>query len=315
MATSRNPWDVESMAGPAPHCTAGRWPERPVGRFASSIRTESSKHCAVAILGMPDDTGVRLNGGRPGAAQGPTAFRAALARYGVAEPAGFEWPLVYDAGDVTPAPGGDEAALQETHRRVTEAVHAIGKAGLFPVGIGGGHDLTFPFLRARTQEFPRFTVLSIDAHLDVRETAGSGMVFRRLIKDCGVERVSVFGLNPLVNSREHLQWFEKHGGKVLTKRAEAMDDAFNHPMVGAVTVDLDAIDASQAPGVSAPNPCGLSIADVAAVVHSGATSPAVVAMDFMELCPPHDEGGRTARLAAHLFLVMLRGLAIRWNRA
>jgi arginase family enzyme len=32
-------------------------------------------------------------------------------------------------------------------------------------------------------------------------------------------------------------------------------------------------------------------------------------MDFMELSPPHDAQGRTARLAAHLFLAFLAGFS------
>ncbi|MEO1129082.1 MAG: hypothetical protein AAFX05_05155, partial [Planctomycetota bacterium] len=50
--------------------------------MAEAIRTTSLEDAHVALLGLPDDLGVRLNGGRPGAAAGPTAFRAALARAG-----------------------------------------------------------------------------------------------------------------------------------------------------------------------------------------------------------------------------------------
>ena len=35
--------------------------------------------CRVALVGLPDDTGVELNNGRTGASKGPAAFRAALA--------------------------------------------------------------------------------------------------------------------------------------------------------------------------------------------------------------------------------------------
>ena len=86
-----------------PNTSAPPWPgDTPAGRFASTIRTDSSDGCTVALLGLPDDTGVRLNNGRTGAAGGPKAFRAALARYGVADSAGGYLPLVFDAGDVMP---------------------------------------------------------------------------------------------------------------------------------------------------------------------------------------------------------------------
>ena len=39
--------------------------------------------------------------------------------------------------------------------------------------------------------------------------------------------------------------------------------------------------------------------------------PRVVCFDLMELCPAHDVGGRTARVACHLFLSFLRGMSER----
>src|SRR6185295_5992855 len=101
-----------------PHTTPGVWPEHPSPeRFATYWRSDSPQGCRAAILGIPDDLGIRLNRGRPGACGGPTALRAALARYGTAEPAGWGWPPVFDAGDVAPAPGDSEGSLFETHRR------------------------------------------------------------------------------------------------------------------------------------------------------------------------------------------------------
>ena len=39
----------------------------------------------VVLIGFPEDEGVRRNGGRPGARQGPARFRHWLSRYGTAE--------------------------------------------------------------------------------------------------------------------------------------------------------------------------------------------------------------------------------------
>ena len=178
-----------------PFTKPGLWPAGiPSSRFAAHIHQAVPVACRVALIGLGDDLGVRLNHGRAGAAGGPRAFREALARYGVAHPAGWTWPVVLDAGDIVPAHGHDEASLKETHDRVTAAVNALLDAGLFPIAIGGGHDLTFPFVRAvaARAKFPLSGVY-FDAHLDVRETAGSGMAFRRLVEDCGVRELRVHG--------------------------------------------------------------------------------------------------------------------------
>ena len=118
-----------------PHTTPGNWPAIKPGRFAGTICTDSPDGCDAALIGLPDDTGIVLNNGHPGAALGPTAFRAALAGYGSNFDAQENGPLevkVYDAGDVQPAPGNNASALAKTHDHVTEAVLEIHKLGLIP---------------------------------------------------------------------------------------------------------------------------------------------------------------------------------------
>ncbi len=78
-----------------------------------------------------------------------------------------------------------------------------------------------------------------------------------------------------------------------------------------VSIDLDCIDSAYAPGVSAPNPAGLSPQRITAYAHAAGECPNVRCFDIMELNPDHDQDGRTARLAAHLLLSFLRGLAHR----
>lgn len=272
---------------------------------------------AVAILGLADDLGVRLNGGRPGAAAGPSAFRDALSRYGVAEPEAFAWPMICDAGDIVPSPGETTDALHETHARVSAASAALVKLGYFPVGIGGGHDLTFPFVRgviaARRETglpVPQ-TAVYVDPHLDVRAEAGSGMPFRSIVESCGVTRLANIGFSPMVNSREHAAWFRAHGGTTHgPHEAEWVGTALGtSPGTGALSIDMDALDMAFAPGVSALNPMGLTPEHAVAIVDALAPERWAACADFMELSPPNDPSGRTPRLLAHLFLALLRRLS------
>ncbi|HVU22832.1 MAG TPA: arginase family protein [Opitutus sp.] len=286
-----------------PHAKPFAWGRVAPAKFASFIRTERPDGCAVALLGLPDDTGVKLNNGRPGAAEGPAAFRAALARLGTGEPTGVAWPRVFDAGDVVP---GD--SLEETHARVTAATGALLKTGLLPVAIGGGHDLTFPFVRAVAKATSTLTGIYFDAHLDVRETRGSGMSFRKLIEECGVQTLHLHGFRPLVNSRAHVAWFAMHGGKVH-REGERVRLPKGRKLFASF--DLDVIDMAFAPAVSAANPVGWTPREAERWVRACGADRRVQCFDLMELCPRHDEGGRTARLAAHLFLTFLAGFAAR----
>lgn len=271
-------------------------------RLAETIQPLSltSSAPAIAILGLPDDTGVGLNQGHQGAAEGPRAFRQALAGYATSE--AIDWPVIYDAGDVPPNPD-----IEQTHHKVSERAHQIAAMGLTPVAIGGGHDLTFAFVRGVQCATPIASGVYFDAHLDVRENIGSGMPFRRLIQDCAITDLTIHGLDPNANSREHTDYFLERGGRIASSDiAEPWPDTDRF-----VSFDLDVIDMAFAPGVSARNPAGWSSREAIAWAERAGSDTRTRCFDIMELCPPRDESERTARLAAAIFVAFCRGFADR----
>ena len=287
------------------HTTPPVYPDGiPATKFASRIERENPEGCAVALLGIPDDTGISLNNGIPGAKAGPDALRAALATMGVAEPHGWAWPGVFDAGDVEIA--GDD--LHATHDRVTDATSAILELGLLPIAIGGGHDLTYPFVRAAARHHGVMHGIYLDPHLDVRETDGSGMPFRKILETGAASSLRIHGFDPMSNTSAHTDWFLSHGGRIddLTQPHDPWSAAPTF-----LSLDLDVLDAAHAPGVSARNPMGWTPERAAAWVRAAGSIASVKCFDIMELSPPRDEHDRTARLAARLLLTFLRGYADR----
>jgi arginase len=65
-----------------------------------------------------------------------------------------------------------------------------------------------------------------------------------------------------------------------------------------ISVDLDGIDPSEAPGVSHPEPGGLTLRELLSVIRRQ-TAP-IIGADIVELNPMCDRGGVTAILAAKL---------------
>ncbi len=306
-----------------PHVAPPVWPAPPrQGRFAATILQNTSelaedkaarpllKKCRVALLGIPDDTGVELNHGRPGAKMGPHALRQALTRYGAAAPLNeprdhSAFPRVFDAGDVIAAED-----IHETHARVTEATQALLELGLFPIAIGGGHDLTYAFVRGVARVFGPLSGVYLDAHLDVRPEVGSGMSFRAMLEQGLATSLHCVGVDPFSNTREHAEYFASRGGSIANfEPAHWPKGAANTRQF--VSLDMDVLDMAYAPGVSAMNPCGMTPAQVGAYVDAAGRNPAVLCFDIMELNPAHDPDGRTARLAAHLLLRFLRAFADR----
>ncbi len=327
-----------------PHTSASAWPDSRPDALWRRFRTGDAEGCRVALLGLPDDTGVLLNGGRVGAAGGPAAFRAALSLFGECYDALAHRELgvgVFDAGDVIPAApkgpsegeGTREPALRQTHDRASEAVAAMLGAGLIVVCVGGGHDLTFPTIRAlaRRAGGPVGGV-NVDPHLDVRETAGSGMPFRAAIEGgfLDAERFVEYGVSRFANSREHVEWAKGRGVALIpferaVEHRSAMSTALERMSRGSaepafVSFDLDAVDAAFAPGVSAANPMGFTVEQACRIARRAGEHESVRCFDIMELCPAHDDFGgspsgkrvgRTARVAALLFLHFLTGVAER----
>ena len=91
---------------------------------------------------------------------------------------------------------------------------------------------------------------------------------------------------------------ERHG--VVMLGADEIDaipcDRLAAPLY--VSIDLDGLDPAFAPGVSHPEPGGLSTRDVLAVLKRLPTSP--VGADIVEYNPERDIGVTTAHVAARL---------------
>jgi len=304
-----------------PHTRPAAWPAVREGRLASSIQTRAPSEARVALLGLPDDTGVILNRGRPGAKQGPSAFRQALASLGTTwdgvDDARLAVPI-YDAGDVEPASGDDEGALFETHARIEAAVTELRRLGLVVVGIGGGHDLALPSVAAVGEVHgAALGGINLDAHLDVRARVGSGMPFRRLIERGVLDprRFVELGLGRFANDEVDLDWLRELGGQLvfaaeIQRAGLDLDREFARAFgagCGFVSIDLDGLDQSVAPGVSAPNPSGLGVWHAAELCERAGQDPRVLHFDLMELNPVCDRDQQTARVAALLFLHFVAG--------
>jgi len=119
------------------------------------------------LLGYCSDHGVELNLGRTGAEKGPEAIRTQLANLPVNFPDNVG---LYDGGDIHSRDGDLEGA----QRALAEAVERVLSFGLFPVVLGGGHDLAFGHYLGISHQLPsekRLGIVNFDAHLDLRVTA------------------------------------------------------------------------------------------------------------------------------------------------
>lgn len=268
---------------------------------------------SIVILGIPDERGAIVNGGRAGAAEGPVGFRRAFYTL----PGTWE---IFEAGDIILG-----ATNRETHERIASAVALLLAKNAIPIVIGGSHDVSFGGLQSAVAHDAKLQVINIDAHLDVRpsESTGdvnSGTTFRRLVDDakCDGARITQWGYHPHVASAQHLAWARAQKMRLWSwKDLHAPDpltlwDAWwrervsrNEPV--ALSLDCDAIDGAALCGVSAPAMVGFSPTHMQAMLHLAGSSQLVRYFDCMELAPALDPTPRSMRLAAFFVWSFING--------
>jgi formiminoglutamase len=294
------------------------WPGRPV------------------LLGFPQDAGVRRNGGRPGAADAPAAIRHWLYRltpWDAVHNADLAALNLLDLGNVRPSPTRPQCQqgkeLEESQQALAEGIAAILMAGAIPIVLGGGHETAYGHYLGYVRAGRPVAIVNFDAHLDVRplrEGCGhSGSPFRQALEHPTQPlrdgHYVVLGAQPQAVSREHLLYVQSKGGVVhwveetrdrleAIFRNECQRLALNNGSV-YVTLDSDVVSQADVPGVSAPNPLGLSGQVVAACAAAAGECPAVSSFDLVEINPSFDRDGQSARWAAAVVWHFLCGLSRR----
>src|SRR5262249_6114040 len=134
------------------------------------------------------------------------------------------------------------------------------------------------------------------------------------------ERYVCVGVQPHAVSQAHWQYAQERGCIVrwAPQVRRSLRKAFHREyqrLAGAgpvyVSVDADVVRASDVPGVSAPNPLGLSGAQVIALVRQAGASPAVASCDLVEINPGLDRDNQSVRWAAVVIWNFWIGLASR----
>ncbi len=288
---------------------------------------ESLKNQDVVILGWPDDRGITLNNGRPGAKEAPDAIRKALYKLTPGIDQTFKNLKILDLGNLK-----TDSELEKDHENAAKVVEKISGKGIVPIILGGGNDFAYAdivgFYRA-SQGQKRLGVINIDAHLDVRDLRQgltSGTPYFRLLEGAspplqGQDFIE-FAIQPHRNTLDYYTYVKQKGVEVIfleNVQARGARKVFFHALsrltqtcdLVAVSLDMDSVKQADAPGVSAPSPNGLSAEDVEEIAHLIGGEPKVKLFSIYEVCPKFDRDNQTSQLAASVVWHFLKSTAQR----
>lgn len=273
------------------------------------------------LLGFPSDKGVQINGGRPGASDAPEVIRGQF--YKMTPSAEDYQPFVdlithcQDDGDLIV-----HGELDEDQENMGNVLAGYLEQDVVPIIIGGGHETAFAHFLGYAEAGMETSIFNLDAHTDVRPLknglAHSGSPFLQALEhpsNCA-ETYLVAGLQPHSVAQSHLEYIEKKGGDYLFRdetNVTSISGIFHqhnsdHLMV---TFDMDAVDQSQAPGVSAPCANGLPADLWLMAAYLAGRNEQVSSFDLSEVNPLHDRDNQTAKLAALTIWHFLLGLSQR----
>ena len=273
----------------------------------------------VAVVGICFDT---ANYSRCGSRYGPQAIREASMFMGVAydpERGFFDSELgrhvlsgvrIVDCGDITVIP----SLLEVTFENVKQSIKAIRASGAVPLVLGGEHTISIPVFWA-FDDLP-LHIVQFDSHLDLMDDLGGikyadANPMKRAIEMDNVTGLTQIGIRGYLNTPE--LWKEAENEKVTTFTAQRVHDEGVESIVAQipecenlyVTLDIDALDPTEAPGSGAQEPGGLSYRQMRSLLRGCAAKGRLVGMDVMEVNPVFDPTEKTANVAVRMILDLL----------
>lgn len=266
-----------------------------INRASESIShffTEDFNLAQNIFLTASDDTGVRKNFGRPGSRFAPEAILNNFKKFANTSDIQF-------------------ARFEVSGKDAKEEINKIipfTQLGKSLIHIGGGHDHVYPLVMAfKNAKEKNIVIINIDAHLDTRidQEYHSGTPFRNIDTDLDKNVFLIqYGIHDFANSRstksalkkttQHILSFEKL--KTITNHFTRLADEVLTPFILKedaiiiISLDVDAIEASAMPAVSAVNPEGIPLSHISDLIkYIARTSTGQCHLGIYEYNPIYDD--------------------------
>lgn len=220
-------------------------------------------------------------------------------------------------------------AITKASAKLAETVDKIVASGAFPLVLGGDHSIAIGTLAGLVKHYQNLGVIWYDAHADLntKETSPSGNIHGMpLAISLGIghegltgiygketkikaENIVIIGARSLDDGEKEL--IRDKGIKVytmheidrlgMTRVMEETIDYLRDRTDGVhLSLDLDALDPNDAPGVGTPVAGGISYRESHLAMEMLEESKLITSAEFVEVNPILDEKNRTAEAAVAL---------------
>jgi len=311
----------EVKAGERIHClnTSDNWPKALYDQPQQFV-----------LLGIPEDIGVRANGGIGGAHTAWPSFLKSFLNLQANVFFQSENILLlgaFDVEDLPNLPTDDPELLRQQCAQIDDAVFPvianIIAAGKIPIVIGGGHNNAFPLIKGSSLALNRrLHAINLDAHADYRSREGrhSGNGFRYAKAENFLKRYSMLGLHEAYNNQDMIDeiqhdgdlsaiWWEDVFLRTSISWTDAIQQALSFVSSAPFGVELD-VDCIENVLSSAITPLGISPQQAMTYLYACGKHPNAVYLHLPEGVVQRRDGQMqplTGKLLSYLVQAFLKG--------
>ena len=192
--------------------------------------------------------------------------------------------------------------------------------------MGGDHSITYPLVKQLFEHGDLASVIVIDAHADFRDSYktnrySNACVTRRIAELVGFEKVVEIGIRSASEAeyralQDRIRVFDAETVREqgLNKLMQELGSEDKEEKT-YLSIDIDVLDPGIAPGVEHPEPNGMGLAELLALVRVIAERRDIVASDVVEVNPRMDGvNGITSLHAARVIFELLACYGAREKR-
>lgn len=276
------------------------------------LQAESIEKADSVVFGIPFDENCSC--GR-GASEAPDVIRE-LSKYlpPVTEDGYIINKKIFDYGNIV-----KEEDVEKYFNLLYKKEQELLKTGKFVIAIGGDHSVSIPLRKAfaEVNSNKKIGLLHFDAHADFCDIyddskLSHASVNARSIED-GFSEESIMLVGIRSFEIQELKYFESHPKTVVLKASELFEKKFKEVVKRIekhfrgydaiyLSLDIDVLDPSIAPGTGTPETGGLASRMLLEIIKKIMVDLPITAMDIVEVAPPRDINDITSWTALKIML-------------
>jgi len=300
--------------------------------FDTFDRNELPNDINFVLFGVPSE--VTSTSPRAGAKEGPAAIRKAFNYFSLLTE---KWTDIFqkkivDIGDVAVYPTLIEETMDSIEETISLILAANSAAPAVPVALGGDHFITYPIVRSLLKSTPKFGLIVFDAHVDLydmwlyKEKYAHSTVFHRILELPSIKKDDLLFIGTRDVDYEEAEFLKSNSIHYIPAYSIPQEDLeslmlknleqFHRNNIETlyVSIDIDALDPSIAPGTGYPIPGGLTYRQLWHCLQIIAREFNVLGFDVVEVCPTYDPSEITAITAARIMTEFMGFLVERMEK-